>query len=193
MMRLPGLLLIIFGGRDRRVFPWLLLSVLTPSGIHPSSPKLNSFKSVMAGCYSIDININKSHNLSVSYSHPLTLQLMEYWLQVSLSILLATLLLLIISFNAFSPNSNSKNKQTFLILLLFLEENSLDSRKKGRTILITGPTKSGKTLLYQKVKLRHYFLFIKLHIFSWLVLLSCSLPSIPLNQTAQSFLTTGNY
>lgn len=33
------------------------------------------------------------------------------------------------------------------------EHNSLDSKKKGKTILITGPIKSGKTFLFQKVNI----------------------------------------
>lgn len=87
---------------------------------------------------------------------------MDFWLQIFISILLATVVLFIIVFKSFLSSSKSihfilpESLLFILIICWFLGENSLDSRRKGLTILITGPKKSGKTVLFQKVCVYYY-------------------------------------
>jgi ABC-type uncharacterized transport system fused permease/ATPase subunit len=81
--------------------------------------------------------------------------MIQNYFQLAVTLLIATLILFI-TFKLFSnthKNSKILAKITFFLFITFpySEENSLDSKRRGRTLLISGPTKSGKTLLFQKV------------------------------------------
>lgn len=77
--------------------------------------------------------------------------MMENYFQLAVSLLIATLILLIIF--KFTSSTKSRPITNFLNYFSFCstEENSLDSKRKGKTVLITGSSKSGKTLLFEKV------------------------------------------
>lgn len=77
---------------------------------------------------------------------------MEFWLQLVGTVILASFILFL--FLKVLRNSNKSNKniiENIYIFTLLENQNSLDSTRRGRTVLITGPNKSGKTTLYQKV------------------------------------------